>query len=214
MPKEHCASVGDAVALLAGDPLLFEPRTQHRYSVWGWVLASAVVEGAARERFDRFITHQLFEPLGMHQTVAAETDDLTEIAHRGRRPDYSCIAGGGAFLSTPSDLVRFGSATTKPGVLRADTIAALQTPTRLASGASTTYALGWTIGGAQIGGAASRVVSHRGSPAGGTVSLVIFPDLGVVIAAAANASDATGVHPFVLQVADAFSRELKRAPPS
>jgi hypothetical protein len=33
--------VDEAVALLAGEPLLFEPGTQHRYSTWGWVLVSS-----------------------------------------------------------------------------------------------------------------------------------------------------------------------------
>ncbi len=49
MPSQHCASLDEAVAMLADDPLLFEPGTQHRYSIWGWVLVSAAVEGAAGE---------------------------------------------------------------------------------------------------------------------------------------------------------------------
>ena len=94
----------------------------------------------------------------------------------------------------------------KPGLLRADTIAAFQTPTRLVSGASTTYALGWTVRSVQLAGQPARIVSHRGSPAGGTVSLLTFPDLGLAIAAAANVADARGVDPFALQVAEAFTR--------
>ena len=93
----------------------------------------------------------------------------------------------------------------KPGLLRADTIAAFQTPTRLVSGASTTYALGWTVRSVTLAGKPARVVSHRGSPAGGTVSLLTFPDLGLAIAAAANVADARGVDPFALQVAEAFT---------
>jgi serine beta-lactamase-like protein LACTB len=212
MPTEHCAGNDEAVSMLAGDPLLFEPGTEHRYSIWGWVLVSAVVEGAAGEPFARFMTRQVFEPLAMARTVVAETDDLDDVAHRaGRRPDYSCVAGAGAFLSTPTDLVRLGSAMLKPGLLRAETIAALQTPTRLASGASTTYALGWTVTKVQFAGEPARMVSHRGSPAEGYVSLLTFPDLGLAIAAAANAN-ARGVDPFALQVAEAFIRSSARRP--
>jgi len=47
MPNQHCESLDAAVAMLADDQLLFEPGTQHRYSIWGWVLVSAVIEGAA-----------------------------------------------------------------------------------------------------------------------------------------------------------------------
>jgi len=207
MPTNHCANLGEAVAMLAGEPLQFEPGTEHRYSTWGWVLVSAVVEGAGGEPFPRFMARQVFEPLGMDRTVTEENEDLDGVAHlAGRRPDYSCVAGGGAFVSTPTDLVRLGSAMLKPGLLRAETIAAFRTPTRLVSGATTTYALGWTVRSVQLAGQPARVVSHRGSPAGGTVSLLTFPDLGVAIAAAANRTDAGGVDPFALQVAEAFNR--------
>jgi hypothetical protein len=53
------------------------------------------------------------------------------------------------------------------------------------------------------------LVSHRGSPAGGTVSLLTFPDLGLAIAAAANVTHAKGVDPFALRVAEAFARPAR-----
>ncbi|MEO5821743.1 MAG: serine hydrolase domain-containing protein [Vicinamibacteraceae bacterium] len=223
MPTTHCDRLDEAVALLADEPLLFEPGTQHRYSTWGWVLVSAAVQGAAGQPFGRFMDREVFQPLGMTRTVVEETESLVDVAHGpGGGPDYSCLAGGGAFLSTPTDLVRLGSAMLKPGFLRADTIADFQRPTRLASGASTTYALGWTVASTPLAGAPVRVVSHRGSPAGGTVSLLAFPDLGLAVAIAANVADAKGVGPLALQIAEAFARQHKkpieqtrrRSPPS
>jgi serine beta-lactamase-like protein LACTB len=126
------------------------------------------------------------------------------------RPDYSCLAGAGAFLSTPTDLVRFGSAMLKPGLLKAETIALFETPTRLRSGATTTYALGWTVGTVQLAGGFTRIVSHRGSPMGGAVSLLTFPDLGLAVAVAGNVTNATGINPLALQIADAFARRLRK----
>jgi serine beta-lactamase-like protein LACTB, mitochondrial len=226
MPTEHCASLDEAVALFADDPLLFEPGAQHRYSIYGWTLVSAVVERAAGEPFARFMVRQVFEPLAMERTVVSETvglEGVTSLSPRSlfgkrfgveeaSRPDYSCLAGAGAFLSTPTDLVRLGSAVLKPGFLKAETIAALQTPTRLVSGASTTYALGWTVRAVLLAGKPARIVSHRGSPRGGSVSLLTFPDLGLAIAAAANITDASGVYPFALQVAEAFTRRERPTP--
>jgi serine beta-lactamase-like protein LACTB len=207
MPDAHCDTLDDAVALLAGDPLLFEPGTEHRYSIWGWVLASAVVQGAAGRPFARVMDREVFDPLGMTRTVVSETDGLSDVAHGGgHAPDYSCLAGAGAFLSTPTDLVRLGSAMLTPGFLRPDTIVEFQRPTRLASGAPTTYALGWTVASATLAGGPVRMVSHRGSPAGGTVTLLLFPDLGLAVAAAANVTDATGLGPFALAVAEGFAR--------
>jgi hypothetical protein len=101
----------------------------------------------------------------------------------------------------------------KPGLLKAETITALQTPTRLVTGAPTTYALGWTVSSVQLSGGQVRMVSHRGSPRGGAVSLLTFPDLGLAVAAAAN-MNVTAVNPLALQVADAFaSHQSRRADP-
>lgn len=86
-------------------------------------------EGPAGEPLTRFMVRQVFEPLAMERTVVAETDGLGGVAsfygprmamrtglglEAASRPEYSCLAGAGAFLSTPSDLVRLGSAMLKP----------------------------------------------------------------------------------------------------
>ena len=95
------------------------------YSTYGWVLVSAAIEAAANEPFFAFMRTQIFEPLGMGDTT---TDSAKEPipdratfyfprfngdTHYGpevaTEVDYSCFAGAGAFLSTPSDLVRSGS---------------------------------------------------------------------------------------------------------
>jgi CubicO group peptidase (beta-lactamase class C family) len=215
MPTTHCDHVDDGVALLIDDPLLFQPGTQHRYSIWGWVLVSAVVQGASGQSFSRTMQHDVFDPLGMTRTVDEEPASLADVAQIGDRPDYSCLAGGGAFLSTPPDLVRLGSAMLKPGFLRAETIADFQRPTRHASGASTTYGLGWTVASATIAGAPVRVVSHRGSPAGGSATLLTFPDIGLAVAVTTNVGDAKGVGPFALQIAEGFTgRGTAASPPA
>ena len=81
----------------------------------------------------------------------------------GQGADYSCFAGAGAFLSTPSDLVRLGSAMLKPGLLTAETIKLFQTPLQLESGASTGFALGWKVDthpACRCAGAAAASSSH------------------------------------------------------
>ena len=221
IPARPCATLDEALQIFGSDRLLFRPGTGHRYSIYGWVLVSAVVEAAAAEPFPRFMTREVFERVGMESTVADEADGgpgltsfyfprsfmRTDLGLQDAAPaDYSCFAGAGAFLSTPSDLVRFGSAMLKPGLLKAETIALLQTPLRLESGASTGYALGWNVESVQLTGAPTRLVGHRGTPIGGTISLMTFPDRGLVIAAASNVSYAKGVAPLGLKVAEAFTR--------
>ena len=94
----------------------------------------------------------------------------------------------------------------KPGLLKAETIALFQTPLRLQSGASAGFALGWKVDSVKLGGAPARLLRHRASLFGGAVSLSVFPDFGLVIAAASNVSQTERVDPFALQVAAAFVR--------
>ena len=106
--------------------LLFEPGTRYSPSSYGWLLVSAAVEAAANEPFFAFMRAQVFEPLGMRDTtidVATEAiparaafyfprfglaGDTRYGPKPARQGDHSCYAGAAAFLSTPSDLVRFG----------------------------------------------------------------------------------------------------------
>ena len=222
LPTRHCTSLDEALPIFAGDPLLFRPGTEYRPSTYGWILVSAVVEAAAGEPFLPFLHREVLEPAGMESTVLDEPDGVSGrtslyfpraferpdlgLQDEAPRVDYSCSAGAGAFVSTPSDLVRFGSAMLKPGLLEAETIALLQTPLRLESGASTGYALGWKVESVPLGGAAARMLGHRGNVVGGTTSLMTFPDLGLAIAAASNVSFAKGVAPFCEKVAKAFAR--------
>jgi len=220
-PGGHCASVDDALATFADEPLLFEPGTRYRFSTYGWILLSAVVERAAGESLPRFIRREILEPLGMESTVledGANVPDLTSFyiprasmrttlgVRKRARLDNSCLAGAGAFFSTPSDLARFGSAMLRPGLLKAETIALLQTPLRLTSGASTDFALGWKVERVELAGAPARMVAHRATPNGSTVALLTFPDRGIVVAAASNISPADGVDPLSRKIADMFAR--------
>ena len=226
VPRE-CTSLDEALKFFADEPLLFQPGTKYRFGTNGWILLSAVVEAVAGEPFPAFMTREVLTPLGMESTVI-ETDegvpDTTSFYFPRANMDpklgvepssqrhNSCLFGAGAYLSTPSDLTRFGSAMLKPGLLKADTIVLLHTPFRLTSGASTDFALGWRVERVQLNGASARMVAHRATPMGSTAALLLFPDHGLVIAAAANVSYADGVAPFGVKVADAFARDLSRPP--
>jgi CubicO group peptidase (beta-lactamase class C family) len=228
MPRGYCATVDEAMKTFAYEPLLFEPGTEYRFSTSGWILLSAVIEGAAKETFATFMNREIIEPLGMTRTTLEGTpgtdadrdsvpfylrsrDDEGE-SQTAPAADYACFFGAGAFLSTPSDLVRLGSVwlTTSakatviknPRLLKPETIALFQTPVRVRSGSST-FALGWTVDNLPLAGAPARVVRHRANVIGGSVSFTLFPERGLVIAATSNVRS-SGLDPFALQVADLF----------
>ena len=212
-PRGICRTVDEALKTFAYEPLAFEPGTKYRFSTSGWILLSAVVEGAAGEPFATFMSREVFTPLGMERTTLEGADDDPDTAEFDSKrtdqegplaSDYSCAAGAGAFLSTPSDLVRLGSTMLKPGLLKPDTIALFQTPLTLKSGASTGFALGWKVDTIPVAGAQVQTVRHRASLIGGAVSFYLFPDRGLVIAVMSHVPNTVGLEEVALKIAEVF----------
>lgn len=217
----HCERPADALRYFADRPLLFEPGTRFRYSSYGWILVSEAVEAASGEPFLRVMRKQVFEPLGMDDTVAdSATESIRDRAtpyfprfgadpqygqHLMRPLDYSCYAGASVFVSTPSDLVRFGMAINGGRLLQPTTVRLLQTSQRLASGEETGYGLGWDLEDVTVAGAAARAVGHDGDVLGGRVaSLMTVRERGLVVSVISNISyaDTFGV---ALKIAEAFA---------
>ena len=234
-PRGECERLDQALKIFDAEPLLFEPGTQYRFSTYGWILLSAVVEGAAREPFHVFMNREVFTPLGMDRTILEGTprrsgrqgaadqdaDDISNL-QGASKADYGCFFGAGGYVSTPSDLVRLGSAmmvpaasspatavrppdTTRPGLLKAETIALLQTPLTLKSGESTGFGLGWKVDSIPLAGKPTRVVRHRASLIGSALSLSLFPELGVAIAVSSSNQNIVAVDLLVPQIAEAFA---------
>jgi serine beta-lactamase-like protein LACTB, mitochondrial len=204
--------------------LLFEPGTKYSPSSYGWILVSAAVEAAARQPFFAFMRTQVFEPLGMRDTtidvateaiparaafywprfgLAADTRYGPKPARQG---DHSCYAGAAAFLSTPSDLVRFGMGINSGKLLKSSTTQLLQTPQRLASGEETGYGLGWEREMHPLAGQPTRMAGHGSQEdfIGGTTYLMTFPERGVAVAVMANISFAD-TKSIALRIAQAFT---------
>jgi CubicO group peptidase (beta-lactamase class C family) len=233
MPSAHCERASEGLQSFADDPLLFEPETQYKYSTFGWILVSAAVEAAADEPFFTFMRTQIFEPLGMVDTAPdSATEPIPDRAtfyyprlsgdpsfgpELATTVDYSCFAGAGAFLSTPSDLVRFGMALssglrqgfgTQGGkLLRPATVTKLQAPQLLASGEETEYALGWMLETVPLAGAPTRLVGHASrTMLGGSTSFLTFPERGLVVAVTSNISKAS-LRSIALKIAKAFAEQ-------
>ena len=224
VPAAHCERAADGLKTFADDPLRFEPGTQYGYSTYGWVLVSAAVESVVKEPLASFMTARIFTPLGMSATrfesltTSSEpiSDQVTFYQRRftgdggegvvpAAAPDYSCFAGAGAILSTPSDLVRFGMAIEGGTLLQSGTVKKLQTPQVLTSGKETDYGLGWMVEEVTLAGEPARMVHHASrSLKGGTTSFMTFPSRGMVVAVTANIANAI-TRDIALQIAQAFA---------
>ena len=220
---ERCERPVEAFQHFAERSLLFEPGTRYRYSSYGWIIVSAAVEAAADKPFLTFMREQIFDPLGMRDTMADSAtnpianrvtpyfprfaSDPTYGLHLMRDVDYSCYSGSSVFLSTPSDLVRFGMAINSGKLLQPATVQLLQASQRLASGEETGYGLGWDLETVTLAGEQTRVAGHDGESLGGMVaSLMTFSERGIVVSVMSNISYAD-TFSLAVKIAQAFAEQ-------
>jgi serine beta-lactamase-like protein LACTB len=192
-------TVSDGLEIFQNDTLLFEPGDRFSYSTYGWSLISAAIEGASGQDFLSYMQENVFDPLEMLHTVADYTDSI--IPHRTRfyqrtgngrvvnapYVDNSNKWAGGGFLSTPSDLARFGFAHFGEELLRSETIHKLWTPQTTNAGESTGYGIGWSVG---VSGGVVVRAGHTGGSVGGTAGFETRPQQGTVVAIVGNLSQA------------------------
>jgi CubicO group peptidase (beta-lactamase class C family) len=224
--SQQCDRPVDAFQHFADGDLRFEPGTEYRYTRFGWIVVSAAVEAAAQEPFLTFMQKKVFAPLGMNDTLAdSTTEPISDFAMSyfprfAADPRYgpdpmrdiglSCYSGGGVFLSTASDLVRFGMAINGGKLLQPATVDLLQTSQRLPSGEETGYGLGWDLETVTLLGEQTRAVGHDGDALGGIVaSLMTFRERRLVVAVISNTSYAD-TPAVALRIAEAFVENGKR----
>ena len=203
-------TVTEALDVFRDDTLMSQPGTRFLYSSYGWNLISAAVEGAAGEPFTAYMERAVFRPIGMTTTIPEYSDSLIPWRARYYRRDSagpvvnapyvdnSVKWAGGGYLSTPRDLVKFGSALLRPGLLKPETIAMLWTSQKTSDGKATGYGIGW---GTSVDSAGRRLVSHSGGGMGANSMLMVYPDQRVVVAVVTNTNT---------RFAGAGAREISR----
>ncbi|MCG8605490.1 beta-lactamase family protein [bacterium] len=197
LSSRYYQSVLDGLTIFKRDTLLFQPGDKYSYSSYGWNLVSAVIEGASGQDFLTYMRENVFEPLGMRNTLADHTSRI--IYNRTRfyaRSDETLINApfvdnsykwaGGGYLSTAGDLIIFANAMIDAEFLKPETVELLFTSLKTTSGERTNYGLGWRL--SEVEG--ERVVGHGGGSVGGTTVLMMIPDKKVVLAVISNLSGA------------------------
>jgi serine beta-lactamase-like protein LACTB, mitochondrial len=195
--QKHYDTVVQGLERFQDDPLVVPPGTKFSYSSYGYNLLSAAMETASGENFLDYEQEHVFTPLGLRSTVADQPGEIIEERARFYSPakgnqrvnamyvDNSYKWAGGGFLSSPEDLVRFGSALLHPGFLKAESLKLLFTPQKTRDGAETKYGMGWSIGKSKSG---QRIYEHSGGSVGGSSELIIYPDNHLVVAFICNIS--------------------------
>jgi CubicO group peptidase (beta-lactamase class C family) len=185
----HYQWMADGFTMFAGDPLLFRPGTDYRYSTYGYTVAGCAIEGASGTRFQDYVAEHVLKPAGMTHTFV---DDVFQIVpHRAR--GYQKIDGqvrnaslmdssykipGGGYVTTAEDLVRFAQALLDGKLLKPASLAEMWTATPVSGKDS--YGLGFHV---VEGG---KFVAHTGGQPGTTTELFIIPQAHFALAVLAN----------------------------
>jgi D-alanyl-D-alanine carboxypeptidase len=128
--KTRLRTLADYLPLFAGQPLLFKPGSEQRYSNAGYIVLGLVIERVTGKSYDDAVRERVFTPAGMTRTGAVAGDDpapgvavgyTRESPDAGAprpgsplrsnvylRPARGSSAGGG--YSTAGDLLRFARA--------------------------------------------------------------------------------------------------------
>jgi serine beta-lactamase-like protein LACTB, mitochondrial len=184
-------TVESSLAVFEHDPLVATPGEKFVYSAYGYTLISAAIESGAHTDFLSYMSESVFKPLGMLETVP----DRPEKIIPGRTGFYYLDGGdlrngppinssykwaGAGFLSTATDLARFGIAHFDAKSLSSGGRTLLWTSQRTTSGELTGYGMGWFIG--------TNWVQHSGGTVGGSGLLRVYPQEQLVIVILANLS--------------------------
>lgn len=146
----------------AQDRLYFTPGSHYRYSNGGYAMLALIVEKASGVRFEEFLRQRIFEPLGMHNTLAY-VNGGPPVSHRAygysegasgwTRTDQSltsAVLGDGGIYSSIDDLARWDAALYSDRLLSArsrELVFHAWTPT---DDADVRYGFGWRITGESL----------------------------------------------------------------
>ncbi len=190
-----CSGARDAARTLSGRLFIRPAGLGHAMSRQGYLLLSAALESATGKPFSELLNESIAWPAGMSSTMADDPRRFlpgrTLFYERGffgllrtaRPVDTSCLWGGGGYLSTTEDLVRFGAALLRGEILRGDTMEAMFTPQKTRNGVDTGYGLGWFVERDSRG---RRYVWHGGRGVGGRSAIVIVPHARLVTVMLSN----------------------------
>lgn len=210
--KTSYASLDDAFAVFAGDPLVHEPGSAYLYSTYGYNLLAGVVERASGLSFEQYLEKHVWGPAGMADTRLEHPQEI--VGHRVRQyvrlpsgdllnapyADLSVKWAGGGIISTAPDLARFHVALEKGALLKKDTLAQMYMAATLNDGSKTEYGLGWQVVHAE----GQRWIAHSGGATGGTTYLLRSPETGIAVAILGNVQNASGLKELALAFAMAI----------
>jgi len=148
----------DVLSLLGSkDSLYFSAGSEYRYSNSGYVLLGMIVARVSGMTLPQFLRARIFEPLGMHASVAhVEGSDTVPRRAFGYSPSggtfvqtdesvTSATLGDGGIYTNIDDMTRWDQALYTTRRVDAAALQLATTPPELPGGAATQYGFGWFV---------------------------------------------------------------------
>jgi CubicO group peptidase (beta-lactamase class C family) len=208
VPEDSPIQVTDAAVLALmrqQDRTDFEPGSKHRYSNSGYAVLAMIVEHVSGKTYPEFLDENIFEPLGMHNTVAHQegvstvttrafgyhvTDDGVEFSDQS---PWSAVLGDGGIYTSVVDLSLWDAALYADDLISADLKRQAFTPFL------EDYGFGWRIDDYR----GHLRMHHSGSTVGFRNFIQRFPDDRLTVIVLSNRRDPE-VDPLAEEIADLF----------
>ena len=184
-----------AAAIVENDDLLFTPGTHFNYSTYGYTLLSLAMESVSKKSFEEIMNKEVFSSIEMTSTFFDKINDfktekvipylaIETTLLKAPQVNLSYKYAGGGYVSTPSDLVKFGNALLGNKFLSSSSKDILWTPVLFDNGEMNpeNYGLGFRVDQDKLG----RYIHHGGKSVGGYAYFVIYPKLEIVVAFVTN----------------------------
>jgi CubicO group peptidase (beta-lactamase class C family) len=190
-PQAHDADVLRILSTL--NRTYFTAGSSYRYSNSGYALLALIVEKASGQRFAEFLRERIFEPLGMHATVAFEDGKSTVAsrafgytadANRWARTDQSstsAVLGDGGIYSSTTDLAKWDAALYDDRLLGRASRELAFTPATHTDNPSIDYGMGWRITG--------DLLWHSGETRGFRNVILRYPERKLTVVVLTNRND-------------------------
>lgn len=162
----------------------FTPGTRYKYSNTGYAFLALIVEKLSGKRFASFMKENIFDPLGMENTVVfdegfnevknrafgyKETDSGFEFSDQSAT---SSVQGDGGIYTSIMDYFKWDQALYGEKIVKGELLKEAFTPQILLDGASTDYGFGWRIDEKQ----GETIIHHNGSTCGFSTAVRRVPE--------------------------------------
>jgi CubicO group peptidase (beta-lactamase class C family) len=185
------ATPAELVARFRDKPLDFQPGEKWSYSNSGYVLLGYLIEKISGETYEKFVTENVFTPLGMKDTgydsntaIIPKRADAYEMGRGGYQHagfiDMSIPHAAGALYSTTEDLLKWEQGLYGGKVLQPASLEKMTTPFL------DNYAFGLTV----TSGGGRKRISHGGGIEGFNTVLEYYPDDKLAVVVLENSSGA------------------------